>query len=79
LVIALAGTYFYGDNEAKIAGNDHNFAALWPENAKRFGLSPPQGRTMGTFGYGARYHRGRVGGQRAIQRIAIRRHERFNQ
>lgn len=40
LVIALAGTYFYGDNEAAIPGNDHNFAGLWPENAKRFGLQP---------------------------------------
>lgn len=40
LVIALAGTYFYGDNEAGIEGNDHNFAALWPENAKKFGLQP---------------------------------------
>ncbi|RJP22985.1 MAG: prepilin-type N-terminal cleavage/methylation domain-containing protein [Candidatus Omnitrophota bacterium] len=40
LVIALAGTYFYGDNEAMIEGNDHNFSALWPGNAELLGLRP---------------------------------------
>lgn len=38
LAIALAGTYFYGDNEAAIEGNDNNFSALWPGNA--YGLRP---------------------------------------
>lgn len=40
LMVALAGTYFYADNEAAISGNDHNFAALWPGNAERLGLRP---------------------------------------
>lgn len=40
LATALAGTYFYGDNESIISGNDHNIAALYPENSRRFGLQP---------------------------------------
>lgn len=40
LQIALAGTYFYGDNEASIPGEDHNFAALHFQNAPRYNLRP---------------------------------------
>jgi prepilin-type N-terminal cleavage/methylation domain-containing protein len=52
LAIALAGTYFYGDNEAVIDGNDNNFSALWPENAEGYGLRPLKENQWALIGIG---------------------------
>jgi len=52
LVIALAGTYFYGDNEAVIIGNDNNFQALWPGNAEPLGLQPLRENQWALLGMG---------------------------
>ncbi len=38
LVTALAGTYFYGDNDPVVPGEDHGFAALKVGLAKQFDL-----------------------------------------
>lgn len=40
LVEALAGTYFYGDNDEEIAGDDHNFQGLQSPRAEFLGLRP---------------------------------------
>ncbi len=40
LAIALDGTYFYGDNEPAIPGQDNNFGALHEGTAERLGLNP---------------------------------------
>jgi prepilin-type N-terminal cleavage/methylation domain-containing protein len=52
LVQALAGTYFYGDNDPEIKGNDNNFAALWPGNAERKGLLPLRDGQWALLGMG---------------------------
>ncbi len=52
LEIALAGTYFYGDNESVIPGNDHNFQALYPDNAERWGLRPMRENEWTLLGMG---------------------------
>ncbi len=52
LVTALAGTYFYGDNEPSIEGNDNNFQALWPGNAESLGLRPMKENQWTLLGMG---------------------------
>jgi prepilin-type N-terminal cleavage/methylation domain-containing protein len=52
LAIALAGTYFYGDNEAVIEGNDNNFSALWPGTAEQYGLQPLKENQWALIGIG---------------------------
>ncbi len=52
LVIALAGTYFYGDNEPAIDGNDNNFSSLWPGNAEVLGLQPLKENQWALLGMG---------------------------
>lgn len=52
LAIALAGTYFYGDNEAVIDGNDNNFSALWPGRAETYGLRPLKENQWALIGLG---------------------------
>ncbi len=52
LVIALDGTYFYGDNEPAISGFDNNFSALWPGNAEILGLEPLRENQWALIGLG---------------------------
>ncbi len=52
LAIALAGTYFYGDNEAAIDGFDNNFGALWPGTAENYGLEPMRENHWALIGVG---------------------------
>ncbi|MGC9328119.1 MAG: type IV pilin protein [Candidatus Hinthialibacter sp.] len=67
LVLALAGTYFYGDNESVIDGNDHNFAALWPGNAERNGLQPLKEGQWALLGMGPDTTAEELGGSEEIR------------
>ena len=52
LVIALAGTYFYGDNEAAIPGEDHGFAGLTQAYAPQRGIRPLKENEWALLGLG---------------------------
>ena len=67
LVVALAGTYFYGDNDPKIPGEDHNFGALWIRNAPFFGLKPLQEGQWALLGMGPDTTAEELGGRERLR------------
>ncbi|MFH1737752.1 MAG: prepilin-type N-terminal cleavage/methylation domain-containing protein [bacterium] len=53
LVLAIAGTYFYADNEAALKGDDNNFDALHVgTTSKRLGLEPLGNNEWALLGMG---------------------------
>jgi hypothetical protein len=69
LVLALAGTYFYGDNEAMFPGADNNFGGLQVGVAEQLGLQPLKEGQWALLGLGPDMTAEELGGTERLRGV----------